>query len=407
MNRLYKYILGAIKETGKLCFAELKRIFGDAGVMLLFFGATVIYPVLYSISYNPEVLRETRVAVVDLDNSKSSREITRRIDATEQVLVASRPSSLTEATEQFYKGEVNGIIVIPEDYSKNIVSKRQAYVALYADASYMLIYKQVLQGTVSATMSVSNEVKINQYEMLGVNADLAKNYSTPVEFISEPLYNPVSGYGSYAVPPLILLIIQQSLLMGIGMLGGSQKEKGVMSYVGILAKLKGSTVRLIIGKTLAYLAIYIPVTLYLLMFVMRGFNFPHLGNILEIMTFILPFLLASIFLGMLLSTIFKSREQSLITLLFTSVPLLFLSGFSWPVESLPLGFKYLAEVFPSTPVIKGMIKLNSMGTPFAAASMEWLQLWILTAIFFFANWIILHLTFLKHKEHIEQARQAI
>ncbi len=405
MKYIFNYIHNAIRETGALWLAELKRIFGDAGVMLLFFGATVIYPVLYSISYNTEVLRDTKIAVVDLDNSKSSREIIRKIDATEQAFVATKPSSLAEATQQFYKGEVNGIIVIPENFSKNTLVKKQAYVALYADASYMLIYKQVLQGTVYAVMSVSSDVKIDQCEKQGVRANLAKNYSSPVEFVSEPLYNPTSGYGSYAVPPLILLIIQQSLLMGIGMLGGSQRERGVMSYVGVLAKLKGSTVRLIFGKVLAYLTVYIPVMLYLLLFVIRGFNFPSNGNVFELMLFVLPFLLASISLGMLLSTIFKSREQSMMTLLFTSVPMLFLSGFSWPVESLPFGFNYLAQVFPITPAIKGFIKLNTMGAPFSAATFEWLHLWIMTAVLFFANWIVLHLTFLKNKEHIEQVRQ--
>ncbi|BDX37397.1 membrane protein [Tenuifilaceae bacterium CYCD] len=404
MIRLFKYVKGAFRETGTLWLFELKRIFGDGGVMLLFFGATIIYPLLYSISYNPELLRETRIAVVDLDNSKTSRELVRKIDATEQVLVYLTPTSLAEATDEFNRGEVNGIVVIPEDFSKNTLTGAQAYVALYADASYMLIYKQALQGVVSASMALGTELKINRYVMQGVNPEMAKNYATPVEFISEPLYNPVSGYGTYAMPPLILLIIQQSLLMGIGMLAGSARERGAESYLGILAKLKGSAVRLIIGKVLAYLTVYIPVVIYLLLLVIRGFNFPHYGNVLVILGFLLPFLLASMLLGMLLSTMFKSREQSLITLLFTSVPLLFLSGFSWPEEALPKGLNFLAQVFPVVPAIKGFIKINSMGTAFDAAISNWLHLWILVVIFFFANWIILHRTYLRHKDDIEQIR---
>lgn len=404
MNQLARYIKGAIRETGQLWLVEMKRIFSDAGVMLLFFGATIIYPLLYSVSYNSEVLREVKVAVVDLDNSKGSRDLTRKIDATEQVRVGAEPLSLAEATELFYKGRVNGIVVIPESYSKDIVSGSQAYVALYADASYMLIYKQVLQGTMSAVMAVSTKAKVNRYVMQGVNPELAINYSAPVDFVSEPLYNAVSGYGSYAVPPLLLLIIQQSLLMGIGMLGGSQRERGLTSYIGILAQLKGSTVRLLFGKVLAYLTVYIPVVFYLIFFVIRGLKFPQYGHISDILIFLLPFLLASMFLGMLLSTMFKSREQSLITLLFTSVPLLFLSGFSWPVEALPRALNYVAQLFPVVPAIKGFIKINSMEAPFSAAAINWFHLWILTAVFFFANWIILHRTYLKHKDDIERMR---
>ncbi|MGE0078530.1 MAG: ABC transporter permease [Bacteroidales bacterium] len=407
MNHLYKYIRGAVRETGRLWLNELKRIFGDAGVLLLFFGATIIYPVLYSISYSPELLRETKVAVVDLNNSSISRDLIRKIDATEQISVFIKPNNLAQATELFYEGEINGIIVIPEKFSKDIATGTQAFVALYADASYMLIYKQVLQGTVSASMALGNEIKVNRYVMQGVSPELAQNYASPIDFVSEALGNPVSGYGSYAMPPLILLIIQQSLLMGIGMLGGSERERGVDSYVGVLAKLKGSVGRLLFGRALAYLTIYVPVTMYLLLFVVRGFNFPHLGSFLSISGFLLPFLLASIFLGMLLSTIFKSREQSLITLLFTSVPLLFLSGFSWPAESLPWGMNTIAQVFPAIPAIKGFLKLNTLGAPFMSASMEWLLLWILAVVFFFANWIILHRTFIKHKGIIEEIKTGV
>ena len=404
MNHLYTYIIGAVRETGKLCINELKRIFSDAGVVLLFFGATIIYPVLYSVSYNPELLRNTKVAVVDLDNSSTSRELIRKIDATEQIHVSVMPSNLAQATELFYRGEVYSIIVIPNNFSKDIVKGTQAFVALYADASYMLIYKQVLQGAVSASMALGTKVKVNRFVMQGTNTKTAMNNASPVDFVSEALYNPVSGYGSYAMPPLILLIIQQSLLMGIGMLGGSERERGVNSYIGILSKLKGSTVRLIFGKALAYLTVYIPVVLYLLLLVVRGFNFPHFGNFMGILFFLLPFLLSSIFLGMLLSTMFKSREQSLITLLFTSVPLLFLSGFSWPSESLPWGLNSIAQIFPAVPGIKGFIKLNSMGAPFDAAMLEWFKLWVLTAVYFFANWIILHRTYLKNRLEIDRAK---
>ena len=260
MNSLKQYISTGFREMGSIWFLELKRVFTDSGVMLLFFGATLVYPLLYGISYNTEVLRKTPIAVVDLDNTPRSRELTRLLNATEQIAVLSKPLSLAEATAQFYNGTVHGVVVIPADYGKSIATGAQAIVALYADASYMLIYKQVLQGTMLVTQAIGNAVKVERFQMQGAHPSQSANLAAPVDFVSEPLYNPSSGYGSYAMPALIMLILQQSLLMGIGMLGGSERERGLRGYLKVLSRLNGGTVRLIFGRSLAYLTIYIPVS---------------------------------------------------------------------------------------------------------------------------------------------------
>jgi ABC-2 type transport system permease protein len=95
----------------------------------------------------------------------------------------------------------------------------------------------------------------------------------------------------------------------------------------------------------------------------------------------------------------------MLTLLFTSVPLLFLSGFSWPVESFPWGFEALSQLFPSTPGIKGIIKVCVMGTPLSAAGKELMSLWVMAAVFFFANWIILQRTYTRNLRVIELMRR--
>ena len=84
--------------------------------MLIFFGAILVYPIIYPIPYSSEVLKETPVAVVDLDHSQLSRKLIRMLEAHELLHITSRPTSLAEARNQFYKGIINGIVVIPEDF---------------------------------------------------------------------------------------------------------------------------------------------------------------------------------------------------------------------------------------------------------------------------------------------------
>lgn len=96
-------------------FDELRIIFHDWGAILIFFVAILVYTVIYSIAYQNEVLRHIPVALVDLDHSATSRKLARMIDATEQIHVSVKPTSLEEAKNLFYEGKVNGIVLIPSD----------------------------------------------------------------------------------------------------------------------------------------------------------------------------------------------------------------------------------------------------------------------------------------------------
>lgn len=383
---MIKYITDAINETGRVWLDELKKIFSDGGVMLLLFGATIIYPVIYSITYNPEVLDETPIAVIDEDNSKASRQLIRMVDATQTVFVQKSYGSLEEAKQAFYSKEVYGIMLIPEEFSKNILKNEQAHVAVYADVSYMLLYKQVYSGVLYASQTMGKSIEVKRRLMKGVPMDKAIAESNPVMLKSEPLFNPSGGYGSYAMPAILILILQQTLLLGIGMRGGTAREMGAPHYLIPLTSSRTGALRVIFGKMAAYLTLYIPISLYELVLLVRWFKFPQAGDPAQLFVFIIPFLLAAILLGFLLTSFFTKRESSMIVLMFTSVPLIFLSGFSWPVESFPVAMKYLAHVAPSSATINGFLKIGVMGGTIQDAMPQWIELWVMTGVLFVVNW---------------------
>ncbi|MDY0281958.1 MAG: ABC transporter permease [Salinivirgaceae bacterium] len=397
MMKLIKYIKILTKEVWRLWINELKRVFSDGGVMLLFFGATIIYPLIYGLSYQPEVLQNIPVAIVDQDNSSSSRTIIQMLDATEQIHCSVNLGSLNDAKNAFFEGAVSGVILIPENFEKDILQEKQTPLVVYADASYLLVYKQTVQGVMAVVQQKNKDIKRQRYEDAGVPKVQAIQLSQPVRFNSEALYNPSSGYGSYTMVGLLILIIQQSLLMGIGMLSGSDKERGGASYISVLDSLKGSVSRLIVAKILAYLTIYIPVSMYMLYVIPHWFNLPHAASPGTILAFVIPFLISVSLLGLLLSALFRSREQSVIVLLFTSIPLIFLSGFSWPVEAFPWGFNYLAHLFPSTPAVIGFLKISVMGLSISEIRVEWYEFWIMSAIFMAINLFVLHRVYNRYK----------
>jgi len=399
------YIKSALKEILQLCGGELRKIFTDGGVMLLLFGATLIYPLIYSFAYAPEVLQETPVALVNQDNSKHTRELKRMLDATPEIDITQETGSLQEAELSFYEGDVAGIILIPEDFTSNLYQKEAAHLAVYADASYMMLYKQVYQAAARTSQTLGKKIEVKKRLAKGTPKEAAINKANPVAYRSHGLFNPQGGYGSYAMPAILVLILQQTLLLGIGMRGGTDRELGAPHYLlPKKASLRGA-LRIIFSKTMAYLLLYIPISFYLFVVIMRWFQFPQAGNSFDLFIFSIPLILASIMLCFLFTTFFKNRENSMISLLFTSVPLIFLSGFSWPVESFPLGFEALSHLFPSSAGITGLLKISVMGGDIRTAMPQFLELWIMVFALFIINWIIVRVKMDKLKSRPASAEQ--
>jgi len=189
------------------------------------------------------------------------------------------------------------------------------------------------------------------------------------------------------------------------MRGGTDRELGAPHYLlPKKASLRGA-LRIIFSKTMAYLLLYIPISFYLFVVIMRWFQFPQAGNSFDLFIFSIPLILASIMLGFLFTTFFKNRENSMIFLLFTSVPLIFLSGFSWPVESFPLGFEALSHLFPSSAGITGLLKISVMGGDIRTAMPQFLELWIMVFALFIINWIIVRVKMDKLQSRPASAEQ--
>lgn len=349
--------------------------------MLVFFGAILVYPVIYPIPYSSEVLKEIPVGVVDLDHSQLSRKLRRMLDAHEFLHITTRPTSLAEAEDQFYKGAINGIVVIPEDFTRNILRGKQATVSAYCDASYFLLYRQVLTGILSSTGTLSAGIEIKRMMAKRFTKGQAMAARDPLPLISFPLFNPAGGYASYIVPPVMLLILQQTLLIGIGMLGGTAREQKGRHFLVCGDKPAGA-LSLVLGKGAAYLSLYILHAIYFFVVLFRIYRFPQRGEPLELFLFMLPFLLSVILLGITLSTLFRNREISMAALLFTSIPALFLAGFSWPVESIPRWLRTLSFLIPSTVGIDGFLKLNIMGATLREVGPQWMILWGLSILYF-------------------------
>ena len=205
--------------------AELRLVVSDTGVFGLIVLAPLIYGLLYPQPYLGQLLRELPIAVVDQDHSELSRDFIQNLNADEALRVVAGPTTLVEAREALARRQVFGIVDIPEETEREVLKGNQARVAAYVDSAYFLLYSRVLEGISGASQAVGFEIASHGARSDGSLAHAALTRSSPVELVSEPLYNPTGGYASYVVPAAFILILQQTLFMGAATLGGVAFEQ--------------------------------------------------------------------------------------------------------------------------------------------------------------------------------------
>lgn len=397
-HRLRYIIKEGILDTFFIWKDELKNVFKDSGVMIFFFLVPFIYPLLYAFIYNNEVVHNAKMVVVDQSDSYLSREYIRKVDATADVKVVAVCSDMEEAKRMMDAKEAYGILYFPSEFSKNIHKGKQATVSLYCDMSALLFYKAFLLATTEVSLEIGKELRAQNNPSSTIEQE--KITINPIPYESVALFNSQNGFASFLVPAILILVIQQTLILGIGMLGGTAREKNRFHSLVPISRHFNGTLRIVFGKSLTYILLYVVVCIWALAVVPKLFSLPQVGEPWTVMLFVLPYLFASIFLSMTLSGFMTSRESPMLVFVFTSVILLFISGVSWPKEAIPSFWKAIGYLFPSTPGIQGFIRINTAGASLNEVAHEYRTLWIQAGIYFITACIIYRYQIMRSRKLI-------
>ena len=355
---------------------EIRRVLSDSGVLGLIVLSPVIYAALYPQPYLGQLIRKVPVAVVDADGTDISRRLLMELDADEAIRVALRPATLAEARRALDRREVFGILGIPKGTERELLKGSPARLSAYVDASYFLLYNRTVQGFAEAAGTVTNELASGGARADGGLARASLSRFSPVEVLNQPLFNPTGGYGSYIVPAAFMLILQQTLLMGVAMLGGVAHERG-----GRAATLRRGAPAAVLGQGLAHLVLVAPVYLLYLVLLPRIYGFSYTAHFVDLAVFAIPFILSISFLGQFIGAGFQHRETATLLLIALGLPLFFLVGIAWPPEAIPPVLKKLSLAIPSTSGISGLVRLDQMDASFGDVVPAWRHLWLLAAVY--------------------------
>ena len=376
---IFHKILKWLDDAAYVWRFELRQVLRDEGVLLFCIVVPLIYPLLYSWVYNNENIREVPVVVVDQSHSALSRQFIRMCDASSEVHVVSYAVDLDDAQSLVSRQIVKGIYLIPEDFATRVNRMQQATVSVYCDMALMLTYKAIYQTAMAVSQQMGAEIQTKLSGNYTAREDLITTSPLDVEEVA--MFNPQAGYGTAVLPAVLMLIIQQTLALGIGLAAGTARERNRYGDLVPIHPSYGGIGRIISGKTLCYLMVYAIMAIYLTIVVPKMFHFIHIATWQDLSLLMIPYLLACVFFGMTVSCLVRFRENVILLMVFVSLPLLFLTGVSWPQTSIPGYLQGVSWLFPSTFGVRAYLRLNSMGASVADVSSELRCLWIQVAAY--------------------------
>ncbi len=388
---------------------EFKQIFSDSGVLLIFFVAGMLYPILYNIVYLNGVLEDIPVAVVDMADCSESRRFARELDATREVSVAYHCLDMAEAENLMKERKVNGIVFFPSDFGSSVAGRSTATISVYCDMSTFLYYKNALMAVNQVMLSEMGEIQIQRYAAAGITGEQAEQLVHAVPNEENNPYNRTFSYTIFLVSAILLVIVQQTMFYGMSMLVGTMREQN-RSFASLPDRLEGHGVgRVVLGRGAVYWLIYIGVSLYITLIVPAIFGLPQRGEFVNTVLLDIFYVTDCVFFCTAWSTLINKRETVFVLFLFMSPICLFLTGTSWPVTAFPRFWEIFSYIFPTTFGVRAFLNMSVAGGDLSSASSQFMAMTVQTMVYYFLSMAAVYVENLviKNRDKITEVRERI
>ena len=378
-----------VSDIIKILKNEFVEIFKDPGSSLIMVGAIFLYSLFYTIPFANNALRNVPIGVVDNDNTSLSQKFIRDLNATEYIEVIETQKDIEDAKLEYYKNKIRAFVLIPKDFERDIKRGNPSFVSSYTDSAYLIIYKNIATAVATVAGETGAKIEVGTLMKKGTPKEVAKSLVNPVEFVQNPLYNPIGSYQNYIYPLILIMILQQTMLIGVSMLNATLrerisgfKERGEngnwkLTKLNAINPYSNNPIEIVIGKSLACVLLYFIYALIFFLIFPTFVTYDMTYNLIPMFLILVPFLFASAFLGISLVYFCKKREISFFIMIVSSVPLIFLPGFVWPRESIPTVLNVLSKFIPIETAADGLVKINQMGASFCQVQKDF---WILLGL---------------------------
>ncbi len=338
---------------------ELRLVVSDHSILLTVIIAPLLYAFFLGSIYLNKDIDQIEFAVVDYDNTPTSRKLTRLMSASQKIDMIGYLENYDDGVEKLMNLEIQGFLVFTDGFEKELMRLEGTTLNLYLNTTQFLPSNDLNMAVNEVMLTVGSGIRLEYYEIQGIESHKAMQLINPVIAEVKPIYNVTNSYGGFLLPGLFFLILQQTLLIGLGESVGRDNEKGILKRS--LQSSNHGILNYIVGKTSYYAFLYLAYLLIFIAVVFPFFNLPIEGSITSILVVSMVFLVTIMLLTMIVGTFIVSQIRVMEILAFTSYPFFLLSGYSWPISSMPEPLQWLAALIPTTPIMEAMTRLFVMG----------------------------------------------
>lgn len=382
----------------RLLRIEFKRIFANDVLLAIFFGAPVLYGILFGYVYQQAKVVDLPIVIIDQDRSPTSDKIIDAFGDNEGLLVSDVRYTAGNLIDEMPTQQYAAVITLPSNFEADVFQKKHPEIRVDLNMANILNANTASNHIQTVLLTLNAGMEIEGLKKQGMHPAQAKASYESFKININKLYNSTGNYVTFMLPGLLGGIMQQIIFLAMALVFSRDFEDG---YFGTLVKESKSSLYLIALKTTPFL-IMLP-----LIWLVVALFFPYFNvdiNIFNFPMFVLVVLLtfASIFIGMLFSIAIPSQLKATELLMVISTPAFILSGFTWPTMAIPDAITNIAQFIPLTQFLSGFRKIAFYDGDLASIKPELGMLFIIMAVSFIAMVILLQLKIRLHRKKGKQ-----
>jgi ABC-2 type transport system permease protein len=370
---------------------EVHLITHDVNIISVLLLAPIFYSFFYGSIYFNKVETDVPIAVVDMDHSDISTKLTRMLDAHQLISVSEVLPDYNTAKTDLEKGNIQGIVFLPKGFESDLKSGKGADIKAYLNTTKFLVSNDINKAINEVVGTLSMSARLKYFQANGYSYDQAKEMIEPVRLDMRPMFNFTESYGDFLIPAILVLILHQTLLIGLSESIAKEREQKLLPE--LINYSNRNVFNAINGKGLFYFLLFSSYAF--LFFVINFFVFKinFLGNAFALALLTAEMLLAVIYMSIFISSFFKRKIIALQFLTLTSYPLFLMSGYSWPMNSMPWFLQALSNTIPLTPYLNAFVRITQMGAGWNDVFPQIIQLAVQMFIAFIASALRMNVLF--------------
>ena len=325
-------------------FKTFKDIAANSSILTTLVLSVFVYSFFYPTAYKAEHAESLPIIIVDEEQSLMTSSIIGEVAKSPNVQIKAVTGNFAEAEQMIKLQQADAILLLPNNLSGSIRRGEVGGIGLYLSAANFLKTQKIGLGLAASIEHALAE----QAQKFGNFS----HFSPALSVHQIPLFNTLSGYGSYIFPAVAPLIIHQTILLGLCMLIAGYREKNWTPSQTEFWALFSAIL------TIGFLG-----CLYLFGFTFWLNDYPRGGNFIGMFIAVPIFVSCVIGLSLMIASFLDMPERAGHVIVFTSIPLFLLSGTAWPHAAMPEWMQWLGNILPSTQGIQMFIQLNQMGVP--------------------------------------------